>query len=132
LQATSWRMQIGSDSANDETRFAIATIARHSGERSLADDTFQEQSIVVMGKHACRSLPSPPDHQNAAVALLRLAGDFQHRGHAIAAYQHQVAAVSADGRAIRHEVPSAKIGIEHEILAISWACGAVDHDQLTR
>ncbi len=60
------------------------------------------------------ALPVPPDHEAGAEALLRLEGDLQHGGGAVAAHWQEPAAVRDDRLAIGNEAPAAKINVEHD------------------
>ena len=99
--------------ARDVGGLVVTAVSGECRERAAALGTLEQERLAVHRQHACRPLPVPPRHENAAEPRLGLGRDLEHGRLAAPAHGQQAGATGDDQRAIQREPPSGDVVIEH-------------------
>ena len=109
-------MQTADNPAQNVRGLIIGAVCDHPRKRGAALGTLQQQRLMVMGQHRCRSLPRPPGHQLSAGLLFGLLRDFKHGRLPALADRQQITIARSKGLTLDGQLPLLQPGREQVVI----------------
>lgn len=113
-----WPVQLRRHGAQDARGFVVLSATRHVGKRGRTLRAFHQHRVAMASENPRGTVAVPPFQYRAAGAFVLAFGQFQHRRLAPMQDWQQISGVGGNGRAVRDEVPSRKVGFKHRSLIL--------------